>query len=664
MDRDYLVDDALFHSPGVRMDGPIRHPDNSVEVIEFYGRLSRKESGILLPYHAKRSPLHLRIRSHRFGLQGTVKLTVNGEEIDDFVFGPTSYPWGGLRAVLPQAVAERGPLRIGLQTSGGVPSPEHLPEDIGLGIDWIEVEPMSQGVRVMPTWRAWISFYAFVAMAGLFMHTTGASSSTSLLAMLLAGCGLSALGYAFPVPVGMACGRLWTVFLIGAVVHHCLRWLVARAWLPSAEPNELAFVSRLFVAAALLHSALIFFPNHAPPDVPLHGIQVSWLDNLDVSVESLSLYSQLVSRGITEDAVTMEIGRDATREDLKELLGSRSDAGYATPYPPFFYLTTYALSRPWDDIRFMLEFFPAILGALIVALTYFIARAIWSDVLIAKMSAILMCLEISLWHHVHRGHGPGVFGALFVVAFTCFLVVHVDALRTRRGVLLFGVLTTICLLSYTVTLVQLSIWTTVLIALLFVAGSEERALAGRVAVGFALGGCLALAVFYGPYVVSALTSGGVLLDRAEAYEPPAELFFLRNQLRDGVRLLRNGYPVYLLLSAVGLWMLGRSDARRHHKMMLWAAVSTYVALLILKDPDVMPRVFLHAKEHLFYAPFACLLGAVPLAALWRTKRLRAVVVAILLALSALAVHDQSWNANTLESQPLARILVDVQRANA
>ena len=43
---------------------------------------------------------------------------------------------------------------------------------------------------------------------------------------------------------------------------------------------------------------------------------------------------------------------------------------------------------------------------------------------------------------------------------------------------------------------------------------------------------------------------------------------------------------------------------------------TYGLMLILKDPALFPMIFLHAKEDLFYASLACLLGGLFLTYLW------------------------------------------------
>ena len=67
MDRDYLESMAHFHPP-VRMNGPLRNAQNTVENVDFYGRLTRQRAVWKLPYHAFDSPLRLRVRCHRFGV--------------------------------------------------------------------------------------------------------------------------------------------------------------------------------------------------------------------------------------------------------------------------------------------------------------------------------------------------------------------------------------------------------------------------------------------------------------------------------------------------------------------------------------------------------------------------------------------------------------------
>ena len=47
-----------------------------------------------------------------------------------------------------------------------------------------------------------------------------------------------------------------------------------------------ALVAQLVAVAALVPSALIFFPNHFPPDAQLHAMQTSWLSGFDMTDDS------------------------------------------------------------------------------------------------------------------------------------------------------------------------------------------------------------------------------------------------------------------------------------------------------------------------------------------------------------------------------------------
>jgi hypothetical protein len=167
-----LAGEEDFYPPS-RMEGPFRHPDGTVEVKEFVGRLTKKRARLELPYHALGSPVEIRVRCHRFGLEGTVSLVVNGEPIDDFVFVKSSYPWGGIKAVIPQAIAERGPLSIDLVTEDGEAPPSHLPSDLGVGLDFVEVTPLSEGVVLLPSARQWIGWFLFLLSGYLFFRFLG-----------------------------------------------------------------------------------------------------------------------------------------------------------------------------------------------------------------------------------------------------------------------------------------------------------------------------------------------------------------------------------------------------------------------------------------------------------------------------------------------------------
>lgn len=649
MDRDFLAEPTQFSSP-LAMSGPIRYEDGSVAVIDFYGRLTARCVELELPYHALRSPLRLFLRAHRFGLQGRVLLEVNGELLGEFVFAKSSYPWGGLRAIVPQSVAEGGPLHIELVTEGGDPPPSHMSEETGVGLDWIDVSPMSQGAVLRPSPAAYGALYAFVLSGFAFalLSRLSLSRATMVLAVLVAlACASTAL---FPVETSVALARLWIVFPFAFAVQ------LAVTRVRGMERGDASFGSRLVAIAALAHSVLIFFPNHLPPDVPLHSLQVSWLSSADVSYSGLVEYSRALSRSITPEAVLMDIGR----EDPGSEEASRQSFG--APYPPFFYLLAYSVSRLHGDLRFVLEFLAVAMAALMLVLVFLIAKAIGAGGVTARLAAILFAMEISVWHHANRGHAPGLFGALFVLLFLWYLLCRFrgDSLRRPWGILGFALLTAAVALCYTVAFIQISMFTFFFTLLLLLTREGRRSpLVFPMLAGFALGIAAAVAVFYAPYVAAMLTpseESGVLLPRASDYDPPATFYFLRNQLRDSVRILQNGHVVFVLLSIAGLGFLRHSQTSLYHRCWIGAGLLTYALILVLKDPAFLPRIFLHAKEDLFYAPFACLLGALPLAWLWSRPRLRSLVVAVFLGLGYLSIRDKTWNADTLHAQPIANAI--------
>jgi hypothetical protein len=210
-DGGFLADVDGFYPP-FRMTGPFRHADDSVEIGDFVGRLAKREAGFRIPYHALRTPLKLNLRCHRFGLQGSVALTVNDRNVGDFVFTETSYPWGGIQAVIPQEVAETGPLRIEFLVRGEQTPPSHMPADVGLGFDWIEVTPMSRGVILLPTAAQWLRFSLLMLLGFFFLRFLGTEALAAALGLLTLAALVAAMVVFYPVTTSKILGFAWLSF--------------------------------------------------------------------------------------------------------------------------------------------------------------------------------------------------------------------------------------------------------------------------------------------------------------------------------------------------------------------------------------------------------------------------------------------------------------------
>ena len=88
-------------------------------------------------------------------------------------------------------------------------------------------------------------------------------------------------------------------------------------------------------------------------------------------------------------------------------------------------------------------------------------------------------------------------------------------------------------------------------------------------------------------------------------------------------------------------LLCRPEVAGFYRRFLVAWGLTYGLMLILKDPALFPMIFLHAKEDLFYASLACLLGGLFLTYLWACPPWgRVMVVGVFLGAALLAIRDQ------------------------
>ncbi len=242
---------------------------------------------------------------------------------------------------MPEEVAGKGPLHLELETIGGHHPPGHLPAELGVGIDWIEVEPFSEGVRLQVSFAQLAVVLLGPLLAFGFVRWTGGSFRQSLLVMVACLAAVALFTAWTPFPTWMAIKRLWVVFPIGFGLE---RLLAALSRLPE---NERYFLVRTFVAATLAHSILIFFPNHAPPDLWNHLPQVEWLSTLEASLDEVYRFASS-SDPFDDGHVRPHFGVD-----------------YGAPYPPFFYLATFAASLLHGDTRFLIEFLSVVVGALI-----------------------------------------------------------------------------------------------------------------------------------------------------------------------------------------------------------------------------------------------------------------------------------------------------------
>ena len=153
---------------------------------------------------------------------------------------------------------------------------------------------------------------------------------------------------------------------------------------------------------------------------------------------------------------------------------------------------------------------------------------------------------------------------------------------------------------------------------------------------------------------------------AESYRAPARFLLLRNQMRDTVRILSFGYPIFVLLALPAYFRLKQWGSGEMARRIVFAWTGTYISLLLLKDPAFFPQLFLHVKEDLLFAPLICILGGMTLAAMWKRSRVGRVTLrkvpgeADPVLLGELIFSSIRWNA-LIESDPRILIRDQVRR---
>ena len=309
----------------------------------------------------------------------------------------------------------------------------------------------------------------------------------------------------------------------------------------------------------------------------------------------------------------------------------------------------HGLRKLWNRPRFLLEFTGLACGGLIMLLIYALASGLSRNGEGAAFAAALAALEISTWHHASRAHVPGLVGQIFLLLALVYLVHRYADIERPLGMVGFAAAALTATLAYTATLFQFVgfmffFYLTDLVAQRSLLPTRTTF---RVTSAAATGTLGSLLLFYGHFIRPALASKSAILSR-EAYRAPGRFFFLRNQMRDTVRILRFGYPAHVLLALPAWFKLRTWSAGALARRVVWAWTATYVSLLLLKDPVFFPQLLLHVKEDLFFAPLLCVLGGMTLRHLSGSGRIgKAITVAILTVLFALQVQDYLFNANTV-----------------
>jgi hypothetical protein len=606
--------------------GPYRVRRGERYMTYFAARMAYQDATILVPDVVRGGDVEIRLKMHRYGEPGIVRLFANGIALDELVFEEDSYPWGIRRVTLPGDFAKGGDLRLELRSSA---TEEHgrLPPGAVAAFDWIEIAPSSDG-RLLPTTSQWLfalglPLLVFVAVRGLGMGRWLPETSAGLSLAAVAGTHAWSAGSA-----AAAVSRLWIAFPIAVVVYLILRNLVG---MEGASSRRLSSALALVLLAS---STVIFWPDHLPPDVRPHLRQLRRIETTPWKAEAL----WEIASSYGKDGRTLSLGR------------YHPDADYVAPYPLGSYFFLHAARKLVDEPRFLVEYLAILCAAVLVLLAYILTRQLFPDPLAPSLAAMLLACDLVTWHHASRAHMPALFGQVFFVTAVVFLLARERDLLHFRTAILFALLSMAATLAYSATLLHFVVFMVWLVLLevvsarsIFMRPEARGFLAASVA-----GTLGSFAVFYRHF----LGAGGdkLALLSSEGYRAPASFLFLRNQVRDTARVLRAGYPLWWFLATPALVRLHAWTSRSFARRVVWAWTLAFLTFVVLKDPLVVPRLLLQIKEHLFVACLLSSLGGMTLAKLaqWGAKGKLAVALILAVAL-ALRVGDYAANADMIRA---------------
>jgi hypothetical protein len=586
--------------------------------LTFYFRPLRDGASLRLPV-VPRGPMQVAFRA-RAMVRSSLGAFAQGVSVPEVLVD--TGPWDRYVLEVPPAAARADGVTLALFLRARpvvVGSHAGRPEIL---VDEVTVESSHGLVLAWPS--ALVLAIVPLALA-LFVRALGLRLRIAWGAGLAAAVVLVGLVKLAPLAVLMAVPRLLPLALGAGLVT---RYLLRR-W--AAVDDRTAVAWGLIVAAGLLvHASLPFFPDHNPPDLQTHVDRT--LDFADVPWE----YGALLRYGSHLPTASQ------TAAPATDLFG----ASFLVPYPPLPYFVYYGLSRLGADPLWAMTAVNVLLAIAVAPILFLGARRVW-DERAAWLAALLYLLDLAIWHHVGRVHAPATFGAALGTAALVTLAASSERMTAARPVALMGIGLCLAVLGYSALVVQVGLFGMVLCALLLLdaRGLGVRARIG-VAAALAVGGLLALALYYGHYVPGLLRGTPTVETEASIFAGRTVLGIFRNEGRQSYRIWALGLAVPVVAGLLAAPVALRR-ARPTARPVLVAWLLAWALIMLLKDPAFFPKTLRWAKEDQFVSPLMCLFVAAGVAAIRPDAWRRAATAVVLAVALALAARDFYFHANTL-----------------
>jgi hypothetical protein len=603
--------------------GPFRIRRGERRITYFQARMAHDGARIRIPSIVS-GDARLRLRVHRYGQPGIVRIFASGVELGSLVFEKDSYPWEVRSLRLPRRFLERSSFEIEIHREE-VQEGIDLPPGAICAFDWVELAPADAGATLHPSLGQWLFALGIPVLVLAALRFAGSGQALSLGAAALASAAVAFAYARAPGSAAYAASRIWLAFPLGALLFFVLAKILRLGEDPARR------LSAGFTLVLLASSTVIFWPDHIPPDVHPHLRQIGRLASSEWTGE---MFWEL-SSSYGEEGRTLSLGR------------RHPDADYVAPYGPWSYFLVHGLRFVLDEPRFLVEYLAVILGAVLVVLVYGLAASLSSVAGAPAFAAGLAALEISIWHHASRAHTPALLGAVFLVTGALYLAARDRDLARPAPALGFALLSLAAALSYPATLLHFAALVTWLFLFEAFAARSLRPRPSGISLllGSAFSVLASTALFYRRFLGS---SGASAAFRPEGYRAPAAFSLLRNQPRDTVAILKLGHPAVLALAVPAYFRLRSWTSGEFSRRLVWAWTAAYLTFLILKDPLFFPALLLQIKEDLFFAPMACTLGGMSLASLaGRGRAGRLMAYSLLGVLLLLRANDYLYNADMI-----------------
>jgi hypothetical protein len=417
---------------------------------------------------------------------------------------------------------------------------------------------------------------------------------------------------------------------VAAIVTAAARWRRLGEALAIHSASAAGVLATITLAALAVRLVLLLHPQFYYPDVKVHAL-FAW---------------QLARHGLAQFL------DEFTANQFRFSLGLQLENGhwYAFPYPPAFYILTWPLVRL---VRYRPEVAVSILAAVANSLEAWVvfgfARRLRADVATALAAAAALVVLPIFTARLTLAYFPALVGHAVDAAVLLVILASLAVLDRARVAVAIALLVAAALLTYTQSLLNFAVLVPLVVGFtvaLDPAPGGARRMAGLVAAS-AVGGLLALALFYGRYVPvfldmqrgipmaeeriliekqarAAATDEEVAPDVDDPYSGPT--FAPARGLRKAASRLWIFYGWVSAAILFGLWLVLRAqDPGARAFVAAWAAA--YVVLNFLSGSLPGPNLVRYNKDLEVVAPLACVALAFAGHALWLRSRALAVAFA-------------------------------------